>query len=155
MYGKLPAWTCRLSLHGRKHLMGICFTMMSKCRKLQPKSLSRGRSFAAVTYSAKQLHLHTVIIFNRLVSFKYSMNHKLSYIQWWQILFGQSTLCVVNWYVLGWSDRPLKCFLPLSFKIILEAYWGFKMRYYMFLNLRWLQSYRSSKFELHKNSVFA
>ena len=29
--------TCRFSLHGRKHLMGICFTMMSKCRKLQPK----------------------------------------------------------------------------------------------------------------------
>ena len=37
-----------------------------------------------------------------------------SYLQWWQLLFGQSTPYVVNWHFSRWSDRPLKCcFAPL------------------------------------------
>ena len=42
----------------------------------------------------------------------------------------------------------------LSFKCQLEAHWGFEMMYHVFLYLTGLNSYKLSKFEINKSSIF-
>ena len=56
----------------------------------------------------------------------------------------------LNRHFLWWCQRQLKCLFTLLFeRPISRGVLGFKMRYYM-----WLQIYRLSKSEVHKNSEF-
>ena len=64
-------------------------------------------------------------------------------LQWRQRLFGQITLCVVNWH---FSNVVYGAVSP-SLKLQLKAYWDFQMRYFMFLYLNGMQSYKSPKID--------
>ena len=62
-------------------------------------------------------------------------------------LLEPSTFYVVNGHFSRWSTDLLTAVSYLFFKVQLMAHWGFRMRFYIFVYLKGLQSYGWSKFE--------